>query len=217
MQTIAVFQQNGSGQSKIEGINRFGEKRFRIKLYNIDETLPPILDDTSDYLPDTIEADLVLDYLSHRDLSEDLSLLCEKLDIPMVASGKKITSGKAVCPPICCTLADLDSLKEYGEMFGAPKISIQTQGDRIQKIDVKRGSPCGATWLAAQKIKDMPVKDALTRFGLEVQFFCTANPANWDPINGKSPVHLAADIHTAALKTGLKKLKDQGPPPEGLK
>nr|NJM04701.1 hypothetical protein [Desulfobacula sp.] len=49
----------------------------------------------------------------------------------------------------------------------------------------------------------MPKEKALTRFGLEVQFFCTANPASWDPIGGKSPVHLAADIHTAALKRNL--------------
>jgi hypothetical protein len=51
----------------------------------------------------------------------------------------------------------------------------------------------------------MPVKEALTRFGLEVQFFCTADPSNWDPLWGKSPVHVAADIHSAALKAALKR------------
>jgi len=50
----------------------------------------------------------------------------------------------------------------------------------------------------------MPVKDALTRFGLEVQFFCTADPAAWDPISGKSPIHIADHIHSAALKICLK-------------
>lgn len=75
----------------------------------------------------------------------------------------------------------------------------------ISEIKVVKGAPCGATWLAAGKIKNMPIEDALTRFGLEVQFFCTANPAGWDPIWGKSPVHVAADIHAAVLKAGLKK------------
>jgi hypothetical protein len=41
--------------------------------------------------------------------------------------------------------------------------------------------------------------------GLDTQFFCTADPANWDPIWGKSPVHLAADLHRAALVAALKK------------
>lgn len=75
----------------------------------------------------------------------------------------------------------------------------------IQKITVKKGAPCGATWYAAKKIKDMPVEEALTRFGLEVQFYCTADPSNWDPLWGKSPVHVAADIHSAVLKAALKK------------
>lgn len=79
------------------------------------------------------------------------------------------------------------------------------QGEMVQEIRVLRGAPCGATWLAAQKIKNMPILEALTRFGLEVQFFCTANPAGWDPLFGKSPVHVAAHIHTAALKTCLRK------------
>ena len=58
---------------------------------------------------------------------------------------------------------------------------------------------------AAKKIKNMPIKKVLTRFGLEVQFFCTADPASWDPLWGKSPVHVAAEIHAAALKVALKK------------
>jgi hypothetical protein len=99
MQKIMVFQQNGSGKSKIEGINKFGEKQFLIKTFDIDEPLPPVLDDTSDYLPKTIDADIVLDFLKHQDLSDDLSSLCEKLNIPVIASGKKITTGQAICSP----------------------------------------------------------------------------------------------------------------------
>ena len=80
-----------------------------------------------------------------------------------------------------------------------------TEKDRIIEIKVLKGAPCGATWEAAKKIKNMAVETALTRFGLEVQFFCTADPASWDPLWGKSPVHVAADIHAAVLKAGLKK------------
>ncbi len=41
--------------------------------------------------------------------------------------------------------------------------------------------------------------------GLEAQFFCSANPAGWDPINGKSPVHFAGRIHSKALADAIKK------------
>lgn len=99
MQKIIVFQQNGSGKTKISGIREFGKKHFIIETWDIDEPLPPVIDDTSPYLPDVIDADIVLDFLKHRDLSDDLSLLCQKLNIPVIASGKKITTGEAVCPP----------------------------------------------------------------------------------------------------------------------
>lgn len=84
---------------------------------------------------------------------------------------------------------------------------MDIKNDVIIQIKVIKGAPCGATWRAAQKIENMPVKQALTRFGLEVQFFCTADPAAWDPLWGKSPVHVAADIHASVLKAGLKKIK----------
>ncbi|MCP4022433.1 MAG: hypothetical protein GY729_11365 [Desulfobacteraceae bacterium] len=99
MQTIIVFQQNGSGKSKIEGINKYGEKRFILKTHDIDEPLPDIIDDTSPYIPEHIDADIVLDFMKHSDLSEDLALLCHKLNIPVVGSGKKIRSGEPICPP----------------------------------------------------------------------------------------------------------------------
>jgi thymidylate synthase len=99
MQKIIVFQQNGSGRAKIEGIKEFGQGQFSIETIDIDDILPDILDDTSEYLPETLEADLILDFLKHRDLSEDLSILCEKLKIPDIASGKKLTKGVAICPP----------------------------------------------------------------------------------------------------------------------
>lgn len=49
----------------------------------------------------------------------------------------------------------------------------------------------------------MPVEEALVRIGLETQFFCSANPAGWDPLYGKSPVHFAGEIHKSALAKAL--------------
>jgi hypothetical protein len=50
----------------------------------------------------------------------------------------------------------------------------------------------------------MAVDGADVRIGLEVQYFCSADPAGWDPIYGKSPVHFAGDVHRAALAKALK-------------
>ena len=88
-QRIVVFQQNGSGESKIAGLRKYGGDQIKVEVASIDEPLPPLLEDTSEYLPDRIMADLVLDFLKHPDLSHDLAVLCSQQNIPLIASGKK--------------------------------------------------------------------------------------------------------------------------------
>jgi len=98
-QKIVVFQQNESGRGKIEGIKRFGGEHFQVEIFNIDQTFPPIIDDTGPFLPEEIDADLVLDFLKHPDLSHDLALICLKKGIPVVASGKKNKAEGVLAPP----------------------------------------------------------------------------------------------------------------------
>ena len=80
---------------------------------------------------------------------------------------------------------------------------------RIARIDVVRGASCGATWDAAARMVGMPADEAIIRIGLEVQFFCTADPSGWDPIYGKSPVHLAGKLHSSALSKAVDVSKSQ--------
>ena len=96
---ILVFQQNKSGESKIAGITKFGENRFDLQMISIDEPLPPVIDDGRDFLPADIDADLVLDFLTHKDLSLDLAALCAAKDIPVIASGKKLSNKWVLTPP----------------------------------------------------------------------------------------------------------------------
>lgn len=98
-QRLMIFQQNGSGKLKIEGLSKYGPEFFEIEIVNIDDILPPVLDDTSNYLPLELNCDLVLDFLRHSDLSTDLAALCEKYGVPMIASGKKISGTGVSTPP----------------------------------------------------------------------------------------------------------------------
>jgi hypothetical protein len=73
-------------------------------------------------------------------------------------------------------------------------------------VEVMRGAPCGATLEAAARIIGWPVEEAATRIGLEAQYFCSADPAGWDPLYGKSPVHFAGEVHKAAFLRALEKV-----------
>jgi hypothetical protein len=98
-QHILVFQQNGSGESKIKGLRQHGGSLYSIVVFSIDDPLPPVLDDKHNFLPDDIQADLVLDFLKHPDLSNDIVAMCNARKIPIVASGKKAKNKWAHTPP----------------------------------------------------------------------------------------------------------------------
>ena len=98
-QKILVFQQNGSGEKKIEGIRRYGNNRFALEIVSIDASLPPVIDDALEFIPQDIRADLVLDFLKHPDLSHDLAIVCRDRKIPVVASGKKLRVNGVLTPP----------------------------------------------------------------------------------------------------------------------
>ena len=72
-------------------------------------------------------------------------------------------------------------------------------GGVLERVSVLRGAPCGATWKAAERVMGLKADEAVVRVGLETQFFCSADPSGWDPIYGRSPVHLAGRLHSAAL------------------
>ncbi len=99
IQKILVFQQNGMGESKIHGIIKYGENLFDLQIISIDQPLPPVIDDSIQYLPHDINADLVLDYLAHPDLSHDLGVMCVNKKIPVIATGKKSQVKGVFTPP----------------------------------------------------------------------------------------------------------------------
>lgn len=98
-QKILVFQQNKSGEKKIEGIRQHGKGRFLIEIISIDTPLPTVIDDAQEYIPQDISADLVLDFHKHPDISHDLAVTCRAKNIPVVASGKKMRVKGIHTPP----------------------------------------------------------------------------------------------------------------------
>jgi len=97
---LSVFQQNNSGENKIRGIRKYGNRHFDLKIVSLNMPLPAVIDDTENYLPPTPDADMVLDFLKHPDLSHDLAMKCHENGIPVVASGKKMKLPRVFTPPV---------------------------------------------------------------------------------------------------------------------
>ncbi len=198
---IVVFQQQGSGEKKVEGVLQYGAPIRITEIVSIDEFLPDFIENPCDFMDDDFTANLVLNYLTHPDLSQYLIALCDQKGIPIVSPGKK---GKGFTPFTCCGLGRSEKLGLYGEKFGVPEYKVRLDGNRIADISVVRGAPCGATWDALQEYIGCRVDDVLTRLPRQVQYFCCADPSGFDPISGKSPVHFAGYVHIAALKKAIE-------------
>ncbi len=99
MQRILVLQQDGSGEGKVAGIERHGRGRFGLTRLAAPGGLPPVVDDPELYLPRRLDAELVLDFLQHPDLSLELAHRCSAAGVPVVASGKKWDLPGVYTPP----------------------------------------------------------------------------------------------------------------------
>lgn len=98
-QRVMVFQQNGSGERKIAGVLQHAGDIITIEVISIDIPLPPVIDDSSEYLPGSLDTDLVLDFLKHKDLALDLAALCDRHQIPIISSGSKLANKWVLTPP----------------------------------------------------------------------------------------------------------------------
>lgn len=198
---ILVFEQNGSGTYKVSGLRHYGSPEDTITVIAINKHLPEFIDEPEEFIDSDIVADLVLDYLTHPDLSHYLIQVCSNKKIPVIASGKH--SELAYTPFTCCGLGKHKQLGSYGKHFGFPEYKVKLEGERIKKIETVRGAPCGATWEVSEEVVGVSVDEALTLLPRLVQYLCTANPSRFDPVTGKSPVHFAGHAHHAALKKAI--------------
>jgi len=197
---ILVVEQHGSGRNKIDGLRRFGKLEDQVEVLGIDSSLPEFIDEPEEYLDtEAIRADVVLNYLIHPDLSHYLIEICMAKKIPVVSSGKHSEHGYT--PFTCCGLGRHPSLASYGERFGFPEYAVELdRQNRITRLEVLRGAPCGATWDVVDEVIGTDMEEALVLLPRLVQYHCTANPGRFDPVTGKSPVHYAGYTHRAALK-----------------
>lgn len=203
MDAIVVFQQAGSGEAKIKGIRQYGSNLFITRVFDLPAGLPEFIDDPAPFFPDDFQADLAISFLAHPDLLDYLADRCLEKQIPLIASGKK--NSKAITPVTCCSLGRLPGLGRYGKLFGIPEYEVTLRDNKIVALQVVRGASCGASWEVTKKIIGLTVDEARECFAREIQYLCPTDPSNFDPVSGKSALHIAGNVHVKALEKALHK------------
>ena len=98
-QRVVVVQQGTSGAKKIRALRRRGRGLVVTRVHQIPESLPPLLDDTTELLPERFDADLVLGFVRHPDLALDLAAICSRQGVPLVLSGHRVGGDCVMTPP----------------------------------------------------------------------------------------------------------------------
>lgn len=211
MQKILVVQKNGMGALKVAAIRELGLE-MDVRVIDALGPFPPIIDEPENNFPPDLDqsiawADVVLDHLYHADLTGYLAERAKLAGKPVVASGRKVPG--IICPTTCCTLPRMAKLGDYAESFGMPEVNLEVSPEGVvERVEVVRGAPCGATWRAAEKLVGLKAEEAAARFGLETQFNCyaKANPN----VFLTNPLHVAGDVHAAAVEKALGKKTEEG-------
>ena len=185
----------------MNGIRQYGRDLIISRIFDLPGCLPDFIDAPAAYFQEDFSGDLVISFLSHPDLLDYLALLCRQKNIPLIASGQK--NGSAITPFTCCSLGRLPGLGRYGEQFGVPEYEVDVRENVITAIRVKRGASCGASWEVIPRLVGLPTAEALACIAREVQYLCAADPSNFDPITGKSALHVAGKVHAAALEKAI--------------
>ena len=172
------------------------------KIFDLPAQLPDFIDEPEDFFTEYFSCDLVISFLTHPDLLHHLASLCIEKDIPLIASGKKCE--QAITPFTCCSLGKNPRLGAYGKQFGIPEYEVVVRDNKITEMRVKRGASCGATWQVIPQIIGLSLEEALECIARETQYLCPADPSNFDPITGKSAIHVAGNVHASALEKAIK-------------
>jgi len=204
-QLIVVFEERGSGDLKIAGIEVYGRGLTIAEVHSIDQDLPPVIDDPETFFPAFFHADLVLDFLRHPDLVQHLVTVCSSKGIPVISSGKHIAG--AITPPTCCSLGKRSECGAYAERFGVPEYKLVLKEERIVSIEADRGAPCGATWQVIPRIIGQKADEAVPLMGREIQYLCAIDPSAFDPVSGKSMLHHAGEVHMASLEKAISRAR----------
>jgi hypothetical protein len=227
MKILAIVQGN-YGERMVKTWHEHGPGDWEIETVEITSSLPPMMDEPSEFLPSDIpKADLVISLGEHPGVGELLPAIVKAAEahavivpvdnrawlLPGLAKQVEKRLQKmdipAVFPVTFCTLQEEDSddplIKEFAHHFGAPEVEITVEGDQVKEVRVIKCAPCGSTYFVAQELPGTTVQDAEEKSGiLHHNYPCLAT-MNVDWQFHDTLMHRAGDFTKQAVKRALKK------------
>ncbi len=192
--------------------------------------LPGIIDDAEQFLPAELpRADLLISLGEHPGVAQMIPDMVTRSGAKAVIApadnrawlppglAKQIRQKLAslgvemVYPVPFCTLTERDAqnqyIREFARYFGRPAVEVEMDRDRIKRVSVIRGAPCGCTPYVAEGLVGVWERDAVEKAGLlHHQYPCLAT-MSMDQEFGDTLMHRAGLMTKLAIEGALKAAK----------
>ncbi len=223
--SIIVLVQGWYGQRIVLNIRSRIPDDWTIKVHELPRGLPILVEEPKELIPKQItKCELILSLGEHPAIASFLPNLIEitgaKAVIAPIDNSNWVPPGvrkqvyeelerkgvESSFPKPFCSMKTNSGNKfidNFAKRFGKPDLRVTSKNGIIKKVDILRGSPCGATNFVAEKLVGNRKSKAPVDASLFVQTYpCLASRMN-DPELGKSLIHVAAYITKASVQKSL--------------
>ena len=186
---ILVAIQGHYGQRIADNIRKCGPAGWKVYSFTFAQDLPAIIDDAGEFLPKELPAaDLLISLGEHPGVAQMIPDMVKKSGAKAVIAPadnrvwlppglakqikRKLESMGVdmVYPVPFCSLTEKDSqnphIKEFAKYFGKPEVDIELDKEKIKRVAVVRGAPCGCTPYVADGLVGIWERDAVEKAGL---------------------------------------------------
>ena len=219
---VGVVKRGKYGERLLETIK--ARTDFEVVSVEVPQVLPGFIEDPEEFVrelnldPKLFQSDLLILYTFHPDLTPEIVRMAGEAGVKaaIIPGGigragsigelERIAEKTGIhieVDEICCTLDEcgVAVIDEFAKKLGRPELSVETKDGRISRVTVLRGSPCGATWHAAEGVVGKTVAEAASMTGL----FCQQYPCR--AVRGTpGGIHTSGDLHKDAMERALGKL-----------
>ena len=206
--------------------------------YQVPSSLPPTLDDPSEYLPEALGAgDIIIAINLHPELL---------LEIPHVVAGgttramiapiedpawirpglqRQVTQicaqnemESAFPKPFCALEPATPAIKEFGQIYhvGRPRLRFRLAEGKVAQVGISRGSPCGLTEWVVKQLVGKPADEHLREIAAQLHhaYPCFAT-MNLDPETKDTIMHRSADLLRDEVARALEEAQRAAAAPPG--
>lgn len=168
---------------------------YEVHSLTLQDRFPPLIENPQEYIQERElfkDANLIISCvfdesprgrIARPELTTYVAELCGKYGKDLFAPRaetvfkKKYENVVIAAPEIGCELRRYEDgyLAKYTQKFGRPEYEVELRNGRIEKVSVKRCSPCGASFYVADKMTKEDVDKAPKRASILASIYpCTA-------------------------------------------